>query len=77
VTTDGDGATFHDGRIDITATRTLARTGANVATSTAATGGVEPGQGGDCAVVHRPCDAGANISRLTFTNDQLGVLTDT
>ncbi len=76
VTTDGDGGSFSMTGIDITVTAYTGATGANVATSTAATAALTAVKAAITQLATDRATLGANISRLTFTNDQLGVLTD-
>src|SRR5882724_1586172 len=76
VTTDGDGATFTMASIDLSVAAYTGATGANVATSTAATAALTLVKAAILQLSTDRATLGANISRLTFTNDQLGVLTD-
>ena len=76
VTKDEDGATFAMDGINLGAAAYTAATGANVATSGAAATALTNVKAALDQLGTDRANVGANISRLTMTNDQLSVLKD-
>jgi flagellin len=76
VTTDGDTGTFSMSGIDLTATAYTDATGANVSTTTAAAAALVSVKSAIDQLATDRSTLGANISRLSFTSEQLGVLRD-
>jgi flagellin len=76
VTTDGDGGTFSMSGIDLTGTNYTGATGANVATTTGAASALTSVKTAISQIATDRATLGANIARLTYTGDQLGVLKD-
>jgi flagellin len=76
VTTDGDGGTFSMTAISMTLTAYTGATGSNVATSAAAVTALTAIKTAITQLATDRATIGANISRLTYTSDQLGVLND-
>jgi flagellin len=76
VTTDGDGGSFSMTGIDLTLTAYTGATGANVGTTTAAAAALTSVKSAINQLASDRATLGANISRLTYTSEQLGVLQD-
>jgi flagellin len=76
VTTDGDGGTFSMTGINLTAAAYTNATAANIGTSTGATSALSVVKAAITQLATDRATVGANISRLTYTGDQLGVLQD-
>jgi len=76
VTTDGDTGTFSMTGIDLGATAYTTATGAGVATSTAAATALSDVKAAITQLATDRATIGANVSRLTYTSEQLGVLKD-
>jgi flagellin len=76
VTTDGDGGSFSMSGIDLSAANYSGATGANVATTTGAASALTSVKTAISQIATDRATLGANIARLTYTGDQLGVLKD-
>jgi flagellin len=76
VTSDGDGGQFTMSGIDLGAAAYTGATGANVATSTGAVSALTAVKTAIGQLATDRATLGANIARLTYTGDQLGVLGD-
>jgi flagellin len=76
VTTDGDGGTFSMSGIDLSGTNYTGATSANVATTTGAVAALTSVKTAITQLTTDRATLGANIARLTYTGDQLGVLKD-
>ncbi len=76
VTTDGDGGTFSMAGIDLAAASYTGATGSNVATSTSAVSALTAVKAAITQLATDRASLGANIARLTYTGEQLGVLGD-
>src|SRR5207247_1533684 len=76
VTTDGDTGTFSMTGIDLGAAAYTTATGAGVATSTAAATELSDVKAAITQLATDRATIGANVSRLTYTSEQLGVLKD-
>ena len=76
VSTDGDGGKFAMGGIDLGASQYTGATGTNIATSTTATAALSLVKTAITQLTTDRASLGANISRLTYTGEQLGVLKD-
>jgi len=76
VTTDGDGGSFSMAGISLAIGAYTGATGANVATSTGAVAALTAVKAAITQLATDRATLGANISRLTYTGDQLGVLND-
>src|SRR5437773_3612467 len=76
VTTDGDTGTFSMTGIDLGAAAYTTATGAGVATSTAAATALSDVKAAITQLATDRATIGANVSRLTYTSEQLGVLKD-
>jgi flagellin len=76
VTTDGDGGTFAMTGIDLSISAYTDATGATVATSTGAVSALTKVKAAITQLSTDRATLGANITRLTYTSDQLGVLKD-
>ena len=74
VTTDGDGATFSMGTVNLAASAYTTATAANISTSTGAVSALTAVKAAITQLATDRASVGANISRLTYTSDQLGVL---
>ncbi len=76
VTTDGDGGSFSMVGINLAATNYTGATSANVATSTSAAAALVSVKAAIVQLTTDRATLGANIARLTYTSEQLGVLGD-
>lgn len=76
VTTDGDGGSFSMSGIDLSGTNYSGATGSNVATTTGAASALTSVKTAISQIATDRATLGANIARLTYTGDQLGVLKD-
>jgi flagellin len=76
VTTDGDTGTFSMSGIDLAASAYTGATGANVSTTTAAAAALVTVKSAINQLATDRATLGANISRLSLTSEQLGVLRD-
>jgi len=76
VTTDGDGGSFSMSGIDLAATAYTDTASATVATSTGATAALATVKAAITTLTADRASLGANISRLSYTGEQLGVLKD-
>lgn len=76
VTTDGDGGTFSMTGIDISASAYTTATSGDVSTTAGATTALTNVKAAITQLSTDRATLGANITRLTYTSDQLGVLKD-
>jgi len=76
VTTDGDGGSFSMTGISLSITAYSNATSAAIATTTAATAALTAVKAAITQLANDRAGLGANISRLTYTSEQLGVLQD-
>jgi flagellin len=76
VTTDGDGGSFTMAGIDLTLAAYSNATSGNIGTTTTAIAALASVKAAIVQLSQDRATLGANITRLTFTNDQLGVLKD-
>lgn len=76
VTTDGDGGTFSMTGINLSATEYTGATGAKVISTTFASAALTSVKAAITQLSTDRATLGANITRLTYTSDQLGVLKD-
>ena len=74
VTTDGDGGTFSMTGVNLSASAYTGATGADISTSTGATAALTAVKAAITQLATDRATVGANVSRLTYTSDQLGVL---
>ena len=74
VTVDGDGATFTMASINLSSTTYTNATSASISTSTSAVAALTAVKAAITQLGADRASVGANISRLTYTSDQLGVL---
>jgi flagellin len=76
VTVDGDGGTFSMTSVDLSVSGYTGATGANVATSASAVTALDLVKTAINQLATDRATLGANMSRLSFTSQQLGVLQD-
>jgi flagellin len=74
VTTDGDGGKFSMTGIDLSVTAYTGATSADISTSTGATAALTAVKAAITQLATDRATVGASVSRLTYTSDQLGVL---
>lgn len=77
VSIDGDGNTFAMSGVDLTTATYSAATGANISTTTGAATALAAVKTAITQLASERANVGASVSRLSFTNEQLGVLRDT
>ena len=76
VTIDSDGNTFAMNGVDLTSTTYSAATGSSVATTTGAIAALTSVKDAISLLATNRATVGANVTRLNYTHEQLGVLSD-